>query len=104
MNKIIKPFDYSDINNFLPDLCGNAEFWNKKISGLPDGYPELLEAMSRLEHSDKTIVLITDKIQQDNLDFRLKMELEFKDRETNTHVNIINDDKNNNIVVIHNDQ
>ena len=104
MNKIIKPFDYSDINNFLPDLCGNAEFWNKKIYGLPDGYPELLEAMSRLEHSDKTIVSITDKIQQDSLDFRLKMELEFKDRETNTHVNIINDDKNNNIVVIHNDQ
>ncbi len=61
--------------------------------------------MSRLERSDKTIVLITDKIQQDNLDFRLfKMELEFKDRKTNTHVNIINDDENNNIVVIHNDQ
>lgn len=102
MNKIIKPFDYSDINNFLPDLYGNAEFWNKKISGLPDGYPELLEAMSRLEHSEETVVLIADKIQQDSLDFRLKMELEFKDRETNTK--IINDDENNNIVLIHNDQ
>jgi hypothetical protein len=104
MNKIIKAFDYSDINNFLPDLHGNADFWNKKIFGLPDGYPELLEAMSRLEHSDETIVSIGHKIQQESLDFRLKMELEFKDRETNTHINIINDDENNNIVVIHNDQ
>ena len=60
--------------------------------------------MTRLEHSEETIVLIADKIQQDNIDFRLKMELEFKDRETNTHINIINDDENNNIVVIHNDQ
>ena len=103
MNKIIKAFDYSDINNFLPDLNGNAEFWDKKLPGLPDGYPELLEAMSRLEHSDATVSLIVDKIQQESLKFKDKMELEFKERETETKVNII-DDENNIISVIHNDK
>ncbi len=94
MNKIQKPFDYSDINNFLPEKFGSAQFWSNKISGLPNGYPELFESMSRIEHNKETTIKIVNKIQQDNIDFKDKMELEFKERETKTNLNIIDDDKN----------
>ena len=96
MNKIQKPIDYSDINSFLPETFGSAQFWSNKISGLPNGYPELFESMSRIEHNDETTIKIINKIQQDNIDFKNKMELEFKDRETKTNLNIIDDENKQN--------
>ena len=50
--------------------------------------------MSRIEHNDETTIKIINKIQQDNIDFKDKMELEFKERETKTNLNIIDDDEN----------
>ena len=49
MHKIQRTISYDDLNSFLPDnlTALNKKHWDKKLSGIQDGYPELLEALSR---------------------------------------------------------
>lgn len=101
MNKIQKPFDYNDVNIFLPDnyTALNKEFWEKQFnSGLPDGYTDLLEAMSRIDYTDEDVNEITEKIKQTSLEFNKQIELELKQA---GEENVL-PKENNNVVVIHN--
>ena len=101
MNKIVKPFDYNDVNIFLPDnfTALNKEYWELKFnSGLPDGYTDLLEAMSRSEFSNTNIEEITEKIKQKVLEFNKQVDLELK----MAMDEIVIPEENNNVVVIHN--
>lgn len=101
MNKIVKPFDYNDVNIFLPDnlTALNKEYWELKFnSGLPDGYTDLLEAMSRSEFSNTNIEEITEKIKQKGLEFNKQVDLELK----MAMDEIVIPEENNNVVVIHN--
>ena len=80
MNK--KIINYNDIQSFLPDnitMC-NKHYWEKKIDGLPDGYPELLEALSRVEYSDKYIENLTEKIKIAAIEYNNKIESELLGR------------------------
>ena len=82
MNFYKTPTDYNDINSFLPDsmtLC-NKNYWEKKIDGLPDGYTDLLEALSRIEFSDQHVKQIANNINKDALAYNNKIEQELLDR------------------------
>jgi archaellum component FlaC len=82
MNFYKIPTDYNDINSFLPDsmtLC-NKNYWEKKIDGLPDGYTDLLEALSRIEFSDQHVKQIANNINRNAIEFNHKIEQELLDR------------------------
>ena len=74
--------DYNNLDTFLPDsmtLC-NKNYWEKKIDGLPDGYTDLLEALSRIEFSDKHVKQISNNIKRSTIEYNLRIELELLDR------------------------
>jgi archaellum component FlaC len=82
MNFHKTPTNYNDINSFLPDsmtLC-NKNYWEKKIDGLPDGYTDLLEALSRIEFSDQHVKQIANNINRNAIEFNNKIEQELLDR------------------------
>lgn len=82
MNFHKTPTDYNDINSFLPDsmtLC-NKNYWENKIDGLPDGYTDLLEALSRIEFSDQHVKQIANNINRNAIEFNHKIEQELLDR------------------------
>jgi archaellum component FlaC len=82
MNFYKTPTDYNDINSFLPDsmtLC-NKNYWENKIDGLPDGYTDLLEALSRIEFSDQHVKQIANNINRNAIEFNHKIEQELLDR------------------------
>ena len=82
MNFHKTPTDYNNVNSFLPDsmtLC-NKNYWEKKIDGLPDGYTDLLEALSRIEFSDKHVKQISNNIKRSTIEYNLRIELELLDR------------------------
>ena len=60
-------------------LC-NKNYWEKKIDGLPDGYTDLLEALSRIEFSDQHVKQIANNINKDALAYNNKIEQELLDR------------------------
>ena len=108
MNKIQKPFDYNDVNIFLPDnfTALNKEYWELKFnSGLPDGYTDLLEAMSRSDYTDEDVNEITEKIKQTSLEFNKQIDLEFeraKEIETFEKVENLETENKNNLIELHN--
>ena len=82
MNFHKTPTDYNNLDTFLPDsmtLC-NKNYWEKKIDGLPDGYTDLLEALSRIEFSDKHVKQISNNIKRSAIEYNLRIELELLDR------------------------
>lgn len=82
MNFHKTPTDYNNIESFLPDsmtLC-NKNYWKKKIDGLPDGYTDLLEALSRIEFSDQHVKEIANKINKDTIEYNNKIEQELLER------------------------
>ena len=82
MNFHKTPTDYNNVNSFLPDnmtLC-NKNYWEKKIDGLPDGYTDLLEALSRIEFSDKHVKQIANNINRSAIEYNLRVEQELLDR------------------------
>ena len=82
MNFHKTPTDYNNLDTFLPDsmtLC-NKNYWEKKIDGLPDGYTDLLEALSRIEFSDKHVKQISNNIKRSTIEYNLRIELELLDR------------------------
>jgi hypothetical protein len=96
MNFHKTPTDYNDINSFLPDsmtLC-NKNYWEKKIDGLPDGYTDLLEALSRIEFSDQHVIQIANNINRNAIEFNHKIEQELLDRMNE----LINDEEINQLL------
>ena len=82
MNFHKTPTDYNNVNSFLPDnmtLC-NKNYWEKKIDGLPDGYTDLLEALSRIEFSDQHVKQIANNINRSAINYNNKIEQELLDR------------------------
>jgi hypothetical protein len=82
MNFHKTPTDYNNVNSFLPDnmtLC-NKNYWEKKIDGLPDGYTDLLEALSRIEFSDQHVKQIANNINRSAIEYNLRIEQELLDR------------------------
>jgi len=83
MDKIRKnSISYNDLSSFLPDnlTALNKYHWNKKLCGITDGYPELLEALSRVEYNDEYIKHIENKIKNNTLEFNARIEKELLDR------------------------
>lgn len=79
MDKIRKnSISYNDLSSFLPDnlTALNKYHWNKKLCGITDGYPELLEALSRVEYNEEDIKHIENKIKNNALEFNERIEKE----------------------------
>jgi len=99
MNFHKTPTDYNDINSFLPDsmtLC-NKNYWEKKIDGLPDGYTDLLEALSRIEFSDQHVKQIANNINRNAIEFNHKIEQGLLER-----MNELTDDEEINQLLLEN--
>lgn len=73
---------YNDLSSFLPDnlTALNKNYWEKQLDGINDGYPELLEALSRVEYNDEYIKHIEKKIKNNTLEFNARIEKELLDR------------------------
>ena len=95
MHKIQRTISYDDLNSFLPDnlTALNKKHWEKKLSGIQDGYPELLEALSRQEYNDEYVKHIEKKIKDNMIDYNKKIEQEFNER-----INETTDDKEINLL------
>ena len=82
MNFHKTPTDYNNLDTFLPDnmtLC-NKNYWDKKIDGLPEGYTDLLEALSRIEFSDQHVKHIANNINRSQIQYNQQIEQELLDR------------------------
>ena len=78
MDKIQRTISYNDLSSFLPDnlTALNKNYWEKHLDGINDGYPELLEALSRVEYNDEYIKHIENKIKNNTLEFNARIEKE----------------------------
>ena len=77
----------------------NKKHWGKKLSDIQDGYPELLEALSRQEYNDEYVKHIEKKIKDNMIDYNKKIEQEFNDRINETtdeeEINLLNQEIKN---------
>lgn len=82
MDKIQRKISYNDLSSFLPDnlTALNKNYWEKQLDGINDGYPELLEALSRVEYNDEYIKHIEKKIKNNTLEYNERIEKELLDR------------------------
>ena len=109
MNKIQRTISYDDLNSFLPDnlTALNKNHWNKSLCGITDGYPELLEALSRVEYNDEHIKQIENKIKNNALEFNERIEKELLDRKNeisdDDEINQLNNEIKN-ITLVYNDK
>lgn len=64
-----KKFDYTDINNFLPDnlTTGTAEYYQNKFGDkFPDHYYKLMEILTRPEYDDpEEVIRIVEQVRTD---------------------------------------
>ena len=100
---------YNDLSSFLPDnlTALNKNYWEKHLDGINDGYPELLEALSRVEYNDEYIKHIEKKIKNNTLEFNARIEKELLDRKNeicdDEEINQLNNEIKN-ISLIYNDK
>jgi hypothetical protein len=78
-----KKFDYQDISMFLPDnyTLGTADYYQKRFPTLPEEECQILEVLSRDEYKPEDINLKITEIQNEQLEFNKKLELELMERE-----------------------
>lgn len=63
-----KTFDYSDINNFLPDntTVGTSDFYRNKFQNkFPDHYYDIFEVMSRSEYSENETIQLIENVRNE---------------------------------------
>lgn len=93
-----KKFDYSDINNFLPDniTLGNSEYFDNKFNNkLLDGYSLILEAKSRQEYSEDDVQVVVDDVMKKQQEYIKQLLFEFDERaKEGLNVNNNNDSLN----------
>lgn len=79
-----KRFDYSDINNFLPDnkTIGTIEYYREKtFNRLPEEEYILLEAKAREEYCEDDVKEIYKQVNQYKKSLQEQVLYEFKERE-----------------------
>ncbi len=84
-----KRFDYSDINNFLPDnfTAGTTEFYRNKIARLPDEEYLILEAKTREEYNENDVKEVYEQVNKYKQDYASKILKELAEREDPEFIN-----------------
>ena len=79
-----KTFDYTNIDNFLPDniTLARADFFESKFNHkLPAGYGAIFEAKSRIEYSEEDEKLIIEQVKQKEIEYMQKLMKEYEERQ-----------------------